>query len=204
VAFKRSVGKPLKFSSPKVLQKKIDAYFRECEAHTRKAVTQFGQEIDAPDPIPFTVSGLAYALDTNRQVLLDYGAREKYADTISRAKARIMAFGEQSLWRPGIARGVMFSLSNNFGMSERHEVAGIVTHKSDASQLSEAEIESKIISVVGAAIAKQHQGGGEEDAHDDTVGAQPGVPERVRNAKHPRRKARTTRAAVRKGKTKKR
>ena len=69
------VGRPMKYKSVKAMQNDIDNYFKECDASGR----------------PYTVSGLAYALGTNRQTLLNYEENEEFFDTIKRAKARTTA-----------------------------------------------------------------------------------------------------------------
>lgn len=104
----KKTGRPLKFKTPTELQAKIDAYFKACEKNGK----------------PSTISGLAYALGTNRQTLINYQDREEFFDAVTRAKERIEAFVEESLWMPKIATGVMFNLKNNFAWTDRHELTG--------------------------------------------------------------------------------
>jgi hypothetical protein len=116
-------GRPLKFQSVEELQKKIDEYFESCDNRTRPYVTKDGDVIQVPDPRPYTISGLALALDTTRRTLLDYEQRDdEFSHTIRKAKARIESFVEESLWTPKIAAGVMFNLKNNFGWVDKQEV----------------------------------------------------------------------------------
>jgi hypothetical protein len=100
------MARPLKFQSVEELQQKIDEYFEMCDEKGK----------------PYTISGLAYYLDTNRQTLLNYEGRDEFFDTITRAKARIEAFVEESLWQPKIATGVMFNLKNNFGWQDKQSL----------------------------------------------------------------------------------
>lgn len=97
------MARPLKFQNAEELQQKIDEYFEMCDEKGK----------------PYTISGLAYFLGTNRQTLLNYEEREEFFDTITRAKAKIEAFVEESLWQPKIATGVMFNLKNNFGWQDK-------------------------------------------------------------------------------------
>jgi hypothetical protein len=113
--------RPLKFKTPEELQRKIDEYFDMCDENNK----------------PYTISGLAYYLGTNRQTLLNYEERDEFFDTIKNAKARIEAFVEESLWTPKITAGVIFNLKNNFGWNDKNE--NKVTINLD--DLSDEEIE---------------------------------------------------------------
>jgi hypothetical protein len=80
-----------------------------------------------------TVSGLAYALDTSRQTLLDYQATDEYFDTIKRAKQFIEAAVEALLVNGGVVpSGVIFNLKNNYGWVDKSEVS--VTDKANAAK----------------------------------------------------------------------
>lgn len=148
--------KPLKFKTVKELEDAIDAYFRGLYDYKRD---MWGNRlIDKQEPTledgkpnyilqkreVATVTGLAVALDTTRETLLDYeGGKyddrddegkplelsdeqqgyndqvKKYSDTIKRAKQMIYADTEQQLYRPGIATGAIFSLKNNYGWQDK-------------------------------------------------------------------------------------
>lgn len=110
----RPVGRPLKFATPEILQEKIDAYFTEKEEQER----------------PATVTGLALALDTTRETLMDYQSRDDFADTIRAAKLRCHEYAEEQLYLLKSSRGAEFSLKNNFGWKDKieHEVTGTVAH----------------------------------------------------------------------------
>lgn len=97
------MSRPLKFTSKKKLQEHVDAYFRDCKSSGR----------------PLTISGLAIALDTTRQTLLDYEAREEFSDTIKKAKLRIENWTEEQLFTSTRTAGVIFNLTNNFGWSNK-------------------------------------------------------------------------------------
>jgi len=101
---KNKGGQPLKFASVKELQNQIDDYFTKCE--------------NADEPV--TITGLALALKTNRQTLLNYEDREKYFDTIKTAKTRVEHYAEKKLFT-GTPTGAIFALKN-FGWSDKHEI----------------------------------------------------------------------------------
>jgi hypothetical protein len=123
------MSRPLKFQSVEELQEKIDEYFELCDNRTTVALTKQGKLIEVPDPRPYTVSGLALYLDTTRQGLINYENRDEFYDTIRRAKSKIEAFAEESLWTPKVATGVIFNLKNNFGWVDKSEVDSNVNMK---------------------------------------------------------------------------
>jgi len=108
------VGRPLKFKTVKGLKTKITKYFKECEEKKK----------------PLTITGLALALDTNRQTLLEYEGevegREKkdplFADTIKKAKLMCENFAEERLFSGGTVAGVIFNLKNNYGWKDESKV----------------------------------------------------------------------------------
>ncbi|MEG1256624.1 terminase small subunit [Clostridium sp.] len=116
---KNKGGRPLKFKSPEELESRIEEYF--IYAKDNKEVP--------------TVSGLAWYLDTNRQTLLKYGEADcdlfkniidddvkvMFADTIKRAKARIEAGYEQTLFNKNSAVGGIFTLKNNYNWVDKTE-----------------------------------------------------------------------------------
>ena len=107
------MGRPLKFASVKELQEKIDAYFAQTP------------------PTQQTITGLALALDTYRDVLMDYQSgkyddkgksdndNRDFSNTIKRAKTRIENAYELSLRTRGSA-GDIFGLKN-FGWKDKTE-----------------------------------------------------------------------------------
>lgn len=100
------VGQPLKFESPEYLQTLIDAYFEQAKTNGD----------------PLTITGLALALDTSRETLINYEAREKYFDTIKRAKLKCQQYAENHLFGGKNATGAIFSLKNNYGWKDKTEV----------------------------------------------------------------------------------
>ena len=101
------IGRPMKYKNVKAMQSDIDNYFKDCDENGR----------------PYTVSGLAYALGTNRQTLLNYEEKEEFFDTIKRAKARIELFNEELLYNKDVSTtGVIFNLKNNYGWKDKQEI----------------------------------------------------------------------------------
>ena len=68
-------GNPRKYKNVEELQKGIDAYFEECDAKGE----------------PYTVTGLALALDIDRSTLLRYEKEfeEDYRVTVKKAKTKV-------------------------------------------------------------------------------------------------------------------
>lgn len=119
------MGRPLKFKTPAILKKKVEKYFEDCDKRTIPYITKDGKTINIPDPRPYTITGLAIALDTDRDTLLEYEKNNPklsaYSDTIRKAKQKCQNFAEESLWRPKIATGVIFNLVNNYGWKNKQE-----------------------------------------------------------------------------------
>lgn len=165
---KNKGGRPLKFESVEELEKKIDAYFAACDPHT-EMVTEYVEARDKDgklkkdehglnylveithmvrtEQIPYTITGLALALDTTRETLLEYEGRvegreqvdEGFADTIKKAKQKCHNYAEQRLFE-GNPAGTIFSLKNNYGWRDKSEVEGtgeqkiiVETRKYDAN-----------------------------------------------------------------------
>lgn len=97
-------GRPLKFKSPEELEEKINQYFTE-----RKN-----------DNLPFTITGLALALDTTRETLCDYEEKDLYSDTVKRAKMRCEDYAETQLYIGKNQAGSIFALKN-YGWRDKTE-----------------------------------------------------------------------------------
>lgn len=135
------VGRPLKFESVQELQQKIDAYFAECDPHIID-ITEWVEARDnsgkllkdenglnylveishkkKTEQIPYTITGLALALDTSRETLLDYEDKPIFSDTIKRAKVKIENFAERQLFTT-TPTGSIFNLKNNYGWRDKTE-----------------------------------------------------------------------------------
>ena len=135
-------GRPLKFQSAGELQKKIDAYFAECDPHViditeyvearhndgtlKKDKNGLNYLVEVTHKVktvqqPYTITGLALALGTTRRTLLDYEeSGEEFSHTIKEAKTKIEHFTEQFLFGPS-PTGTIFNLKNNYGWKDKTE-----------------------------------------------------------------------------------
>jgi hypothetical protein len=98
----RRVGRPLKWATVEELQLQVNKYFE-----------------DTPEP-RWTITGLALALNTDRQTLINYSEREEYFHTINKAKLMVENAYEIDLREKGHA-GNIFALKN-FGWKDKTEV----------------------------------------------------------------------------------
>lgn len=116
-------GRPPKYKSVKEMQKKIDEYFESCEGKPLmiNGEQQYNKQgypiiLDRKHP---TITGLALALGfSGRSDLLYYQKHkkdsDKFYDTITRAKSRVEAQMEESLFHKDSSNGAQFALRNNF------------------------------------------------------------------------------------------
>jgi hypothetical protein len=111
-------GRPLKFQSVEQMQTIIDAYFENTPASE------------------WTVTGLALALDTYRDVLIRYEHKDEFYNTIKRAKERVHNEYEKDLRRKGRS-GDIFALKN-FGWTDKTETehSGTMTFLDLAKQFA--------------------------------------------------------------------
>ncbi|MFC0235502.1 terminase small subunit [Fictibacillus phosphorivorans] len=95
---KKKVGRPLKFRTVEEMQEKINAYFEECDKNED----------------PYTITGLALALDTSRETLLDYEDKDEFSDTVKKAKLKCENYAEKFLFKGKNVVGSIFNLKNNY------------------------------------------------------------------------------------------
>lgn len=125
-------GRPLRFQTVEELETRIQDYFDDCAS---KGYTD-NNGIYHPEPL--TITGLALALDTTRQVLLDYQGREEFTDAIKRAKTRIENFAEKRIFSNS-PTGAIFALKN-YGWKDKSESEQTIrTQVISAEPLTEAE-----------------------------------------------------------------
>lgn len=99
-------GRPLKFDSVETLKNLIDGYFQDMDDKGK----------------PYTITGLALTLDTTRETLLDYEARDEFSDTIKKAKLKCHNYAEDFLYTGKNATGAIFNLKNNWGWRDKTEI----------------------------------------------------------------------------------
>lgn len=88
-----TAGRPLKFKDKEKLNEDIDRYFTETKREE------------------WTITGLALALDTSRETLINYQEKEEYFDTIKKAKDMVEHSYEIDLKKSG-RTGTIFALKN--------------------------------------------------------------------------------------------
>lgn len=96
-----------KYKTREEFQKVIDEYFAKCDEEHK----------------PYTMSGLALALDLDRTTLVRYGDKDLFADLVKKAKARVERMLEENLYRVGNNSGIIFNLKNNYGWRDQIEIA---------------------------------------------------------------------------------
>lgn len=116
----KRAGRPPTYKTPEEMQEKIDAYFDRCAGEILRddngdlVCDKWGHPV-LLNVRPPTVTGLALALGfTSRQALLNYQAKPRFVDTITRAKSRCEEYAESRLYDRDGTRGAIFSLTNNF------------------------------------------------------------------------------------------
>lgn len=168
-------GRPLKFKTVEELQEKIDKYFESCwedvqvigmygpvmvddtdQKPTEKIDKKTGETIYTyPKKImteykqvrPYTISGLANALKTNRQTLLNYEDNEEYFYTITQAKSKCEQYAEEQLFLAKSSSGPAFNLKNNYsGWKDKseQELTGANGGPIELAALNEEQRESRI------------------------------------------------------------
>lgn len=104
-------GRPMKFKSPEEIEIKANEYFKMCDLNDK----------------PYTITGLAIALDTDRRTLLNYEEKDEFFHTIKKAKQKVENYAEERLFNGSNTAGVIFNLKNNYGWVDRQEVEANVT-----------------------------------------------------------------------------
>lgn len=98
-------GRPKKYNKAEDMQVIIDQYFADCDTKGK----------------PYTICGLANALDMDRVTLLEYQKDDDYSNTIKRAKMKCQQYAEEYLFTGKNAAGVIFNLKNNYSWRDKNE-----------------------------------------------------------------------------------
>lgn len=86
----------------------------ECELYFESCIyedDEYGAYRLREKPIPFTITGLAMAMNTSRRTLMNYEERDEFFHTIKKHKLRVENYAEQRLYS-GNAAGPIFALKN--------------------------------------------------------------------------------------------
>lgn len=120
------MARPKKYTEVDTMQKKIDEYFDSC---FRPMIVKGELIRDDKGKIineqfkPFTICGLANALDMDRRSLLNYEKDKEFFPTIIRAKRKCEQYAEERLFDKDGVNGAKFSLINNYSKwREKQEV----------------------------------------------------------------------------------
>ena len=112
------VARPKLYSSVEDMKKIIDKYFEMCDEKEK----------------PYTMSGLAYALDMDRRSLLNYSKDEQFFPTIKKAREKVeQQLEENALMGKANSTFTIFNLKNNYGWRDTVEVK----NDSELSKLDE-------------------------------------------------------------------
>ena len=126
---KKKGGRPMLYTKVEDLQKDIQAYFDSCWQYKfnkdgEVVFDEYGNPIWM-QAIPYTMSGLAYAIGMSRQTLLNYEEKGKFFDTIQEARRIVERYAEQRLYDRDGNRGAIFNLQNNFkGWEDKKKIDG--------------------------------------------------------------------------------
>ncbi len=99
-------GRPPKYKTKEEMQERIDKYFNECDNKHE----------------PYTVTGLAMALDIDRRTLLNYSDKDEFFPTIKKAKLRVENYLEKRLINDSSTTGIIFNLKNNYDWKDKQEI----------------------------------------------------------------------------------
>ena len=101
------MGRHKIYNSVDEIEPIIKKYFAECDKKDK----------------PYTMSGLAYALDMDRRSLLNYSKDDKFFPTIKKARDKVeQQLEENALYGKGNPTFTIFNLKNNFGWRDSVEV----------------------------------------------------------------------------------
>lgn len=101
------MARPKLYKNKEEVQKIIDDYFALCDKKEK----------------PYTMSGLANALNMSRQSLINYSKDEEFFDTIKKARLDVeQQLEENALSGKANATFTIFNLKNNYGWRDQVEV----------------------------------------------------------------------------------
>ena len=99
-------GRPKKYNKVELMQQKIDKYFKNCDEKNE----------------PYTITGLALALDLDRKSINNYSKDSEFFPTIKKAKLRVENYLEKHLITDNSTTGIIFNLKNNYEWTDKKEL----------------------------------------------------------------------------------
>ena len=99
-------GRPKKYTEVEIMQQKINKYFKECDQKRE----------------PYTITGLALALDLDRRSINNYSKDSEFFPTIKKAKLKVENYLEKYLIAGSNSTGTIFNLKNNFNWSDKQQI----------------------------------------------------------------------------------
>jgi hypothetical protein len=127
-------GRPAKFETVEQLQGIINSFFESCykdmPAKDKDGFVVLDTDgkpyIERAQIEPFTITGLALALDTTRETLMDIENgngpyTQEYSDIIARAKLKCQNYAEKQMYTAKSANGPIFALKN-YGWKDKQEI----------------------------------------------------------------------------------
>lgn len=102
----KKCGRPKKYTEVEIMKQKIDKYFRECDKKNE----------------PYTITGLALALDLDRKSINNYAKDSEFFPTIKRAKLKVENYLEKHLIMDNSTSGIIFNLKNNYGWTDKQQI----------------------------------------------------------------------------------
>ena len=115
-----------KWENIEELEPLIVKYFDDCDSEKR----------------PYTVTGLACALETTRKTLMEYQVKDEFSKLLVGAKAKCENYAEEKLYTGSNVAGVIFSMKNNYGWTDKIDLGGAVDL--GIGELTDAELDAKI------------------------------------------------------------
>lgn len=117
-------GRPRLFKTPAQMQKAIQEYFDDCDNRIIEIHTEEGGTLGVNKPAPYTICGLALALGTTRQTLLNYETvyGGEFFDTLKKAKTKVEQYAENHLYEGKNPTGAIFNLKCNYQWVDKQVV----------------------------------------------------------------------------------
>ncbi len=122
-----TAGRPLLFKTPEELESAINAYFDECdEGEDVEELNKRGDLVKYRRKIPYTMEGLALALDCESATIRNYAKRDKYFAVVSRARKKIydhwIRRGLTGDYNPKMAALCVAAHNPEYRVNQQHEV----------------------------------------------------------------------------------